>query len=131
MRKVENKMDFVSILESLLILAGLVEAVSEIVKAPYLTAKNAVLVYQGKPKENELSSYEKRVITVILSLAICIGAGFGIDIPAWSEPALLQYIIAGIFASLGSNILHMLLSIAIAVKDAIEKIKEAQNNTQV
>jgi hypothetical protein len=118
-------MDFVSILESLLILAGLVEAVSELVKTPYLQGKNAVLVAYNKPKVTELSAYEKRVITVILSLIICVGAGFGIDIPSWQEPVLMQYIIAGIFASLGSNVLHLLLSIGIAIKDAIEKVKAA------
>lgn len=122
-------MDLTGILQSLLILAGLVEAVSEIVKTPYLQLKNVILQAYKKPSATELTKYEKRIISVILSLIICISARFGIDIPAWEEPALLQFIIAGIFASLGSNILHMLLSIAIAVKEAIEKVKQATNES--
>jgi hypothetical protein len=124
-------MDFVSILTSLLIIAGVVEAVAEIIKPPYLQLKNIVLLLQKKPAAVECSKYEKRLIAVILSLTICIVGKFGIDMKAWNEPVIVQYITAGIAASLGSNMLHLFLSIAISVKDAIEKVKQAANNTNI
>jgi hypothetical protein len=119
------KMDFVGILTSLLIIAGLVEAVAEIIKPPYLQLKNIVLAVQSKPLATECSKYEKRVITVVLSLTICIVGKYGINMAAWDEPLIVQYITAGVIASLGSNVLHLLLSIAISIKDAIEKVKQA------
>ena len=120
-------MDFVSILTSLLIIAGLVEAVAEIIKPPYLQLKNIVLLIQNKPKALECSKYEKRIVAVILSLMICIIGKYGIDMQAWDEPLIVQYITAGVIASLGSNVLHLLLSIAISIKDAIEKVKQSTN----
>jgi hypothetical protein len=122
-------MDFVTILESLLIVAGLIEIFSEIIKTPYLKFKNTILLAYNKPQVKECTKYEKRIISTILSLAVCIVAKFGVDIPAWNESALLQYIIAGVFASLGSNILHMLLSIGIAFKELLEKVNQAKPKT--
>jgi hypothetical protein len=121
------KMDFVGILTSLLIIAGRVEVVAELVKPPYLQLKNIILLIQKKPAAIECSKYEKRIITIILSLTICIIGKYGVDMQAWNEPLMIQYITAGVIASLGSNVLHILLSIAVSINDAIQKLKQATN----
>jgi hypothetical protein len=117
-------MDFVAILTSLLLIAGIVEALMEVLKGPYLQVKNIFLVLLKRALAKEMTGYEKRFLTLIVALIICLSAGFGVDIPAYDEPVWLQCLLAGILVSLGSNMLHLLLSIAVAIKDGIEKIRE-------
>jgi hypothetical protein len=40
-----------------------------------------------------------------------------------NEAALIQFILAGLVASLGSNVLHAILSIILAIKNNAENIK--------
>jgi hypothetical protein len=123
------KVDFIAIFTSLLLIAGVVEALMEVLKGPYVQIKNIFLVIAKKALAKEMSAYEKRFLTLLLGVLICLAAGFGVDIPAWSEPLWFQCILAGILVSLGSNMLHLLLSIAVAIKDAVEKVKQANNTS--
>lgn len=112
-------MDFVTVLTIILAVAIAVERVIEVIKPLYLQIKNKLL---GKEYQ-ECSKTEKIVMTILLGPVMCIIAQIGIDIPKVNEAAVIQYILAGLVSSMGSNVIHALLNIVVALKDAAEGIK--------
>jgi hypothetical protein len=118
-------MDLITILIILLTVAIGIERVLEIIKPLYLEIKN----YFGKMKFSECSKMEKIIMSILIGPSMCIISQIGIDIPSVNEAALIQYILAGLIASMGSNFIHTLLSIAVALKDGAESIKTG-NSTE-
>jgi hypothetical protein len=112
-------MDFKGLFPILMTAATVLERLIEAVKPLYLQIKNRF----SKIKYSECSKTEKIIMSVILGPVLCISARIGIDIPQLNEPALIQYISAGLIISLGSNYLHAVLSIVIAIKDAAEGLR--------
>lgn len=114
-------MHFNDLLPILLTAATVLERLIEVVKPLYLKIKNRF----SKEEYQECSKTEKIVMSIILGPLLCILAQIGIDIPKMNEAALIQYIFAGLIISLGSNCLHAILSIIIAVKDAAEGTRKS------
>ena len=112
-------MDIVTVLTIVLAVAIAIERVMEIVKPLYLKVKNAF----AKQVYKECDKTEKIIMTVLLGPVLCIAGGIGIDIPGITEPVIVQAVLTGLFASIGSNVLHILLSIVIAIKNATEGIR--------
>jgi hypothetical protein len=112
-------MDFTTLLGIIVAAAIALERLVEVIKPFYLQIKNYFL---GK-KYEACSETEKKVMTILLGPVMCIVAQIGIDIPSVNEAALIQYILAGLVASLGSNVLHAMLSIILAIKNNAENIK--------
>ena len=112
-------MEFSVLLGIIVATAIALERLVEVIKPLYLQIKSAVF---GKVFKECLSE-EKKIMTIILGPVMCIVARVGIDIPAVSEAVIIQYILAGLVASLGSNVLHALLSIVLAIKNNAENIK--------
>ena len=112
-------MEFSILLGIILATAIALERLVELIKPFYLQIKKYVL---GKVCA-DCSTTEKKVITILLGPVMCIIAQIGIDIPKVNESALIQYILAGLVASLGSNVLHAFLSIILAIQKNSESIK--------
>ena len=112
-------MDIITVLTIILAVAIAVERVAGGIKPLYLQVKNTF----AKRKYLECSKVEKEVLTILLGPVMCIIAQIGIDIPQVNEAAVIQYILAGLVASLGSNTLHALLNIVLAVKNNAEGIE--------
>jgi hypothetical protein len=113
------KMDLITTLGIVAATAVAVERGVTVIKPLYLKVKNTF----AKTPATECTKTEKEIITVILGPVICIVAQIGIDIPGVTENAYVQYVLAGLLASLGSNVLHALLSIILAIKNSAEEIK--------
>lgn len=109
-------MNIESVLTLVLAAAIATERLVEVIKPLYLKVKN----YFGK--YIECSKTEKIIMSVLAGPILCIIAGIGIDIPGVST--LVQAILTGLFASIGSNVIHTLLSLVVAFKDAAEGIKQ-------
>jgi hypothetical protein len=71
----------------------------------------------------ECTAAEKRNMAILLGPAICILAQIGIDLPQVNEPVVIQYILAGLAASLGSGTLHAVYSIIVAFQKNLENLK--------
>ncbi len=112
-------MDFTSLLGIIVAAAIALERLVEVIKPFYLQIKKYVT---GK-EYLECSETEKKIMTILLGPVMCIVAQIGIDVPKVNEAALIQYILAGLVASLGSNVLHAILSIILAIKNNAENIK--------
>jgi hypothetical protein len=95
------------------------ERLVEIIKPFYLQIKS---YFMGKVFP-ECSANEKKFMTILLGPVMCIIAQIGIDIPSVNESAVIQYVLAGLVASLGSNVLHSLLNIILAIAKSSENIK--------
>jgi hypothetical protein len=109
-----------SVLMSIIVATAIaLERLVEIIKPFYLQIKEYIT---GKPY-TECTATEKKIMTILLGPVMCIVAQIGIDIPSVNEAALIQYILAGLVASLGSNVLHAFLSIILAIKNNAESIK--------
>lgn len=109
-------MDIKSILTVLLAVAIATERLLEVIKPLYLKIKNYFGSY------TECTKSEKIIMSVVTGPLLCIIAGIGIDIPGVSH--IVQAILTGLFASIGSNVIHSLLSLVVAFKDAAERIKQ-------
>lgn len=109
-------MQFEGLFAILLTMATALERLIEVIKPLYLQIKNEF----SRIKYQECSKTEKIIMSIILGPVLCILARVGIDIPKVDELPFVQYIFAGLIISLGSNCLHSLLSIIIAVKNAAE-----------
>jgi hypothetical protein len=119
--------NIIMVLIILLAVAGAIERLVEVIKPVYLQVKNAIT----KAGFQECTKSEKIVMSILLGPALCIITQIGIDIPRVNESAIIQYILAGLLASMGSNILHTVLSILLAFKDAAEGIKPKPTNMTV
>jgi len=115
-------MDFVTTITSLAFTSIAVERAVTVIKPLYLKIKNAFV----KKQSEECTKTEKEILTILVGPAVCIVSGFGIDIPGVNESTLIQQAIAGLIASLGSNVLHALMSIILAIKDSAESIKKPE-----
>lgn len=113
-------MYFVDLLPVLLAAAVALERLIEIIKPLCLKIKNVFT----KVEYQECGKTEKIIMSILLGPVLCILAQIGIDVPKVNEAAVIQYILAGLIISLGSNFLHVLLSIIVAVKDAAEGLKK-------
>jgi len=112
-------MDFATMLGIILATAVALERLVEFIKPFYLQIKT---YFTGK-RASECTTTEKKVMTILLGPVMCIIAQIGIDIPNVNESALIQYILAGLVASMGSNVLHAFLSIILAIKNNAESIR--------
>jgi Na+-translocating ferredoxin:NAD+ oxidoreductase RnfA subunit len=107
-----------SVLALILAVAIAIERIVEIIKPVYLKAKNAVL----KKQYPECTRTEKIIMSVITGPAICLALGLTADVPG--IPAAAQSILLGLIASVGSNVIHTLISTITAIKDATESLKK-------
>jgi hypothetical protein len=71
----------------------------------------------------ECTATEKRNMAILLGPVMCILTKIGIDLPQVNEAAVIQYILAGLVASLGSGTLHALYNIIIAFQKSLEDVK--------
>ena len=113
-------MNIETVLTIILAVAIAVERLVEVVKPLYLRVKNTIL----KREYRECTKTEKIIMTVLIGPVLCIISGIGIDIPGITEPVIVQAILTGLFASIGSNVIHTLLGLVVAFKDAAEGIKQ-------
>jgi hypothetical protein len=111
-------MNIETVLTIVLAVAIATERLVEVVKPLYLKLKNKFGSFA------ECTKAEKIIMTVLISPVLCIISGIGIDIPGITEPVIVQAILTGLFASIGSNVIHTLLGLVVAFKDAAEGIKQ-------
>jgi hypothetical protein len=114
-------MDFVTLSGVILAVAVAVERAAEVIKPLYLQVKNSFT----KIKYNECSKIEKEIMSILLGPVICIAAQVGVDLPGINEARIVQQVLAGLAASLGSNFLHTMLSIVLAIKNSAETVKNS------
>lgn len=108
------------LLTLLLASAIVVERVSEVIKPIYLNLKE--LFY--KQKFLECTPKEKVIISILVGCIVCIVGKIGLGISPDMLNINFQYVFTGLMTSLGSNIIHSLLSIVIALKNGAESIKK-------
>ncbi len=120
-----------SIVDSLSIIAAVaaaVERIIEIIKPIYLKLRNRIM----KTDLSECTKAEKIMLSIFMGITICIILQIGIDLPAVNEPAFVQQLLAGLLSSLGSNLLHILLSILTGLKNVTEShISYRRSNSAV
>jgi hypothetical protein len=109
-------MSFEDILGTTASVAFAVERVTEIIKPSYLAIKNKIL----KQNQLECTKPEKIFITIFIGMLLCLTMKVGINVQGIPESGILRQILAGLVSSLGSNVLHALLSIATGLKDTVE-----------
>lgn len=107
-----------NILAIALAVAIAIERAVEVVKPLYLKTKNFIL----KKAYAECTKTEKIIMSVLAGPAICYSLGLTANIPY--IPDVAQPIALGIFASVGSNIIHTIISALTALKDATEGLKK-------
>jgi hypothetical protein len=112
-------MDFTSLLGILLAVSIALERLIVFIQPFYLQIKSAIL---GK-RYTDCTPAEKRNMAILLGPVLCILAQIGIDLPQVNEAAIIQYILAGLVASLGSGTLHALYSIVVAIQKNAENLK--------
>ena len=117
-------MDLASLLGVLLAVSIGLERLVEFIKPFYLQIKQVIL---GK-KYTECTPAEKRNMAILLGPVLCILAQIGIDLPQINEAAVIQYILAGLVASLGSGTLHALYSIVVAIQKNAEALRNPTDN---
>jgi hypothetical protein len=115
-------MDFITALSIILGAAVASERATELIKPLYLKIKNQY----SKTQYAECTKTEKEVMTILVAPLICIVARIGIDLPGLNESTIVQQLLAGLIASLGSNVLHALMSIVLAIKDSAEGIDKTE-----
>lgn len=112
-------MDMVTSLGVLLAVSIALERLIVFIQPFYLQIKTVIL---GKTY-TECTAAEKRNMAILLGPVLCILAQIGIDLPQINEAAIIQYILAGLVASLGSGTLHALYNIVVAIQKNAENIK--------
>jgi hypothetical protein len=111
-------MSIETVLTVVLAVAIAVERVVEIIKPLYLRAKNTIV----KKEYLECTKTEKIIMSVLVGPAICLTLGLTVSAP--EMPAVIQSILLGLFASIGSNVIHTIISTITALKDATEGLKK-------
>lgn len=111
-----------SVFETLLGISVTVERTTEIIKSIYRPIRNTLF---KKPKEEEITKIEKEAISFLAGVGTCASIGFGVDIPGVNEGVFVQFMIAGAISGLGSNVIHAIISILVAIKNNIEEAKKA------
>jgi hypothetical protein len=106
-----------SILALVLAVAIATERVVEVIKPLYLKVKN----FFAKGTYLECDKTEKIIMSVLAGPVICVILNIGINISG--VPIIAQSILLGLFASVGSNAIHLIITTLTALKDATEGIK--------
>jgi hypothetical protein len=106
-----------SVFALILAISIAIERLVEVVKPLYLQVKKVIL----KKEFAECSKAEKTIISIVVGIILGLVSGVSFGIPSISIP--IQGIIAGLVASIGSNVLHTLISLLGAFKEAAEDIK--------
>lgn len=112
-----------TVLGIILAVAITVERLVELVKPLFLKAKN----FFTKKNSSELSISEKIAITILVGPVITLIAGvLGVQevSPLSSVPHMAQQIIIGLLASFGSNVIHPIIGLVAAFKEAAEGLKD-------
>lgn len=117
-------MEFTTLLSLILAVSVAVERAVELIKPLYLKITNNYT----KVQRIDCTKTEKTVMTILLGPIICIIAQVGIDLPGVNESNIMQQVLAGLIASMGSNVLHALMSIILAIKSSAESVNSG--NTQ-
>lgn len=112
-------MEFTVLLGILLAVSIALERLIVFIQPFYLQIKSVIF---GK-KYEECTPAEKRNMAILLGPVLCILAQIGIDLPQINEAAVIQYILAGLVASLGSGTLHALYNIVVAIQKNAENLK--------
>jgi len=122
-------MDLVSLLGVLLAVSIGLERLVEFIKPFYLQIKAVIFA----KKYYECTAAEKRNMAILLGPVLCILSRIGIDLPQINEAAVIQYILAGLVASLGSSTLHAVYNIVLAIQKNAENLKNgtAENSTNI
>ena len=109
-----------TVLTLVLAAAVAIERVVEVIKPLYLKVKRLFT----KRDDIECTKTEKIVISVFAGPILCIVGGVKFDIPELS--VIAQQVLIGLFASIGSNAIHALLSIVLAFKNGAEGLKKSK-----
>jgi cobalamin biosynthesis protein CobD/CbiB len=112
-------MDMATLLGVLLAVSIALERLIVFIQPFYLQIKAVIL---GKTY-TECTAAEKRNMAILLGPVLCILAQIGIDLPQINEAAIIQYMLAGLVASLGSGTLHAIYSIVVAIQKNAENLK--------
>lgn len=113
------------ILLTILAVATAVERLVEVVKPLYLRIKN----FFTKKADGELTKTEKITMTIIIGPVLTIVAGaLGVRevSPLDGVSPIAQWIMIGLFASFGSNIIHPVIGLIAAFKEAAEGLKNKE-----
>jgi hypothetical protein len=121
-------MDIAALLGILLAVSIVLERLIVFIQPFYLQIKGVIL---GK-KYRECTPAEKRNMAILLGPVLCILTQIGIDLPMVNEAAIIQYILAGLVASLGSGTLHAIYNIIVAIQKNAENLKNGiiENSTK-
>jgi hypothetical protein len=109
-----------SVLTIVLAVAIATERVVEVIKPLYLKVKN-FFTKKNCVEYAECDKTEKIIMSVLAGPVICIVLGIGIDVSG--IPVIVQSILLGLFASVGSNAIHLIITALTALKDATEGLK--------
>lgn len=110
----------IAMLNTLLVVAMGIERVTEILKKFYIPIYNKIF----KTEKVDMSIAEKQFLSLVIGLASCIALEIGIDIPNVNELPIVQQILAGTVASIGSNMIHSILGVVVAIKNNLSNIKK-------
>jgi hypothetical protein len=112
-------MDFVTLLGILLAVSIALERLIVFIQPFYLRIKGYIMAKVYK----ECTAVEKRNMAIILGPVLCVLTQIGIDLPKMNEAAWIQYMLAGLVASLGSGTLHAVYNIVVAIQKNAESLK--------
>ncbi|OPX46391.1 hypothetical protein CLHUN_02070 [Ruminiclostridium hungatei] len=111
------------VLGTILAVAVTVERLVELVKPLFLMVKSSLT----KKKFTELTGSEKIAITILIGPLLVLTAGFlGVQevSPLSGVPPAAQQILIGLLASFGSNVIHPVIGLVVAFKDAAKGLKD-------
>ena len=112
-----------TILGTILAVAIAVERLTEIIKPLYLKAKN----FFTKKTDTDLIKEEKIAMSIVVGVALSIVASLlGVKevSPFEGLSPIVQAAVVGLFASFGSNVIHPIIGLVAALKDAAEGLKD-------
>lgn len=110
------------VLSTILAVSIAIERLVELVKPLYIKAKNCIT----KRHDIEPTQTEKIVITIIIGPVVALVAGaLGVQevSPFANVSPIAQQILIGFIASFGSNVIHPIIGLVAAFKDAAEGLK--------
>ena len=117
-----------TILGTILAIAIAVERLTEIIKPLYLKAKN----FFTKKTDTDLIKEEKIAMSIVVGVALSIVASLlGVKevSPFEGLSPIVQAAVVGLFASFGSNVIHPIIGLVAAFKDAAEGLKKPNTFT--
>ena len=105
-------------LTTLTTLGVVVERITQVTKPIYMKVKNNMFKTDGK----ELEPIEKECISIIVGIGLCLISNTGIQLSNVNQ--YIQCILAGVISSLGSNILHSVISMLQIIKTNMDSKSE-------